>query len=94
MSAQSIVGALPDTSFTVEIEEEMDASCSLLQSTFSEAAASQDGFTADPSTPPDLQSYDHILSVVLNDLGKSELGSFVFRRLVVRGQEPRHRVTV
>ena len=55
VSSQPPVGAVPDTSFTVEIEEEMDASCSLLQSTFSEAAASQDGFTADPSTPPDLQ---------------------------------------
>ncbi len=69
VSSQPPVGAVPDTSFTVEIEEEMDASCSLLQSTFSEAAASQDSFTADPSTPPDLQLYDHILSVVLNDLG-------------------------
>ena len=53
--------------------EEMDASCPMLQSTFFEAAASQDGFTADPLTPPDLQSYGHILSVVLKDLGKLEL---------------------
>ncbi len=73
VSSQLPVGAVTDTSFTMEVEEEMDASCSLLQSTFSEAAASQDGLTADPSTPLDLQSYDHILSVVLNDLGKSEL---------------------
>ncbi len=57
----------------MEVEEELDASCSLLQSTFSEATASHDGFTADPSIPPDLQSYDHILSVILKDLGKSEL---------------------
>ena len=72
-SSQLPVGAGSDTSFAVEVEEEMDASCSLLQSTFSEAAAGQDSFTADPSTPPDLQSYDHILSVILKDLGKSEL---------------------
>ncbi len=51
----------------------MDASCSLLHSTLSEAGVGHDGSTADPSTPPDLQSYDHILSVVLNDLRKSEL---------------------
>ena len=73
VSSQLPVGAVTDTSFTMEVEEEMDASCSLLQSTFSEAAAGQDSFTADPSTPPDLQSYDHILSVILKDLGKSEL---------------------
>ncbi len=51
----------------------MDVSCSLLQSTFSEVGVGPDGFTADPSTPPDLQSYDHILNVILADLGKSEL---------------------
>ncbi len=39
----------------------------------SEARVGHDGFTADPSTPPDLQTYDHILSVVLDDLGKLEL---------------------
>ncbi len=73
VSSQLPVGAGSDTSFAVEVQEEMDASCSLLQSTFSEATADQDGFTTDPSTAPDLQSYDHILSVVLKDLGKSEL---------------------
>ncbi len=39
----------------------------------SEAGVSQDGFTTDRSTPPDLQLYDLILSVVLKELGKSEL---------------------
>ncbi len=72
-SAQPPVVPGSDVSFTVEVEEEMDASCSLLQSTFSEASASQLGSTTDPSTLPDFQSYDHILSVVLKDLGKSEL---------------------
>ncbi len=73
VSSQPPVGPVSDTSFVVEVEEEMDVSYSLLQSTFSEVTASQDGFTADPSTPLDLQSYDHILSVVLKDLSKSEL---------------------
>ncbi len=40
---------------------------------FSEAGVSEDNFTTGSSTPPDLQSYDHILSVALKDLGKSEL---------------------
>ncbi len=56
--------------FTVdEVEEEMDASCSLLHPTLSEAGVGH----ADPSTPPDLQSYDYIFSVVLKDLGNLEL---------------------
>ncbi len=38
--------------------------------TLSEAGVGHDGFAADP---PDLQSYGHILSVILVDLGKSEL---------------------
>ncbi len=37
------------------------------------AGVGHDGFTADPSTPPDLQSYDNILNVALDDLGKLEL---------------------
>ncbi len=48
--------AVSDPSLVDEVKEEMDASCSLLQSTFSEAAVGCDGFTADPWTPPDLQS--------------------------------------
>ncbi len=52
VSSQLPVGAGPDTSFSVEVEEEMDASCSLLQSIFSEGAAGQDGFTADPLDSP------------------------------------------
>ncbi len=66
-SFQLPLGAVSDPSTIDEVEEEMDASCSLLHSTLSEAGVGHDGSTADPSTPPDLQSYDHILSVVLKD---------------------------
>ncbi len=45
----------------------------MLQNTFSHAGVSQEQYPPVPSTPPDLQSYDHILSVILADLGKSEL---------------------
>ena len=72
-SFQFPLGAVSDPSTIDEVEEEMDASCSLLHSTLSEAGVGHDGSTADPSPPLDLQSYDHILSVVLKDLGKSEL---------------------
>ncbi len=70
--SQLSLGAVSDPSI-VEVEEETDTSCFLPHYTFSEAGASQDGFTADPLTPPDLQLYDHILSVILKDLGKWEL---------------------
>ncbi len=53
--SQLSFGAVSDPSLVVEIEEEMDASCFKFHSTFSEAGVSQDVFTADPSTPPDLQ---------------------------------------
>ncbi len=72
-SFQLPLGAVSDPFTIDEVEEEMDASCSLLHSTLSEAGVGHDGSTADPSTPPDLQSYDYIFSVVLKDLGKSEL---------------------
>ncbi len=39
----------------------------------SKVRVGQDGFAADPSTPRDLQSYDHILSVILDNLSKLEL---------------------
>ncbi len=51
----------------------MDAFHAVLQSTFSEVGVDQDGQPPVPSTPPDLRSYDHILSVVVADLGKFEL---------------------
>ncbi len=66
-------GAVSDPSILDEVEQEIDALCSLLHSTLFEAGVCHDGSTADPSTPIDLQPYDHILSVVLKDLGKSEL---------------------
>ncbi len=72
-SFQFPLGAVSDPSTIDQVEEEMDASCSLLHSTLSEVGVGHDGSTADPSTAPDIQSYDHILSVVLKDLGKSEL---------------------
>ncbi len=71
-SFQFPLGGVSDSSMVDEVEEEMDTLCSLLHSTLSEAGVGHDGSTADPSTPPDLQSYDHIFSVVLKDLGKSE----------------------
>ncbi len=51
----------------------MNASYIVLQSTFSEIGVGQDGLPHVSLTPPDLQSYDHILSVILADLGKSEI---------------------
>ncbi len=68
-SSQFPLGAVFDPSLVDEVEEEMNASCSLLHSSLSEAGVGHDGFTADPSTSPDLQSYNHIL----DDLGKSDL---------------------
>ncbi len=41
-STQFPLGALSDPSLVDEVEEEMDASCSLLHSTFSEAGVGQD----------------------------------------------------
>ncbi len=72
-SSQLPLVAASDPSLVDEVEEEMVASCSLLHSTLSEPGVGHDGFTTDPSTAPDLQSYDHILSVILADLGKCEL---------------------
>ncbi len=67
------MGAVSDPSIIVEVEEEMDGSCSLLHSKLSEVGVGHDSSTADPSTPLDLQSCDYIFSVALKDLGKSEL---------------------
>ena len=50
--------------------EEMDALYSMLQKTFSGSAPLP--LPPAPSTSPELQSYDHILSIILEDLGKSE----------------------
>ena len=72
-SSQLPLGTVSDPSLVDEVNEEMEASCSLLHSTLSEVGVGHGGITTDPLTPPDLQSYDHILSVVLADLGKSEL---------------------
>ncbi len=71
--SQLHLGAVSDPSFFDEVEEEMDASYYMLHSTLSEAGVGQDGHPSDLSTSLDLQSYDHILSVVLADLGKLEL---------------------
>ena len=72
-SSQLPLVAVPDPYVVHEVEGEMDTSYSMLHSTFSEVGVGQDGQPSDPLTPPDLQSYDHILSVILADLGKSEL---------------------
>ncbi len=71
--SQLPLGPLFDPSHVDEVEEEMDASYSMLHTTFSEVGVGQDSQPSDPSTPPDLQLYDHILTVVLADLGKSKL---------------------
>ena len=71
--SQLALGTVSYPSLVDEVEEEMAAPYSMLQSTFSEAGVGQEGQPSDPSTPPDLHSYDHILSVILADLGKSEL---------------------
>ncbi len=71
-SLQVPLGAVSEPSIVDEVVEEMDASCSLLHFTLCEVGVGHDSSTADPSTPPDLQSYDNILSVILKDLGKLE----------------------
>ncbi len=61
--SQLPLGAVSDPFHVDEVEEEMDASYSMLHSPFSEAGVGQDGQPSDLSTPPDLRSYDHILIV-------------------------------
>ncbi len=71
--SQLPLGAVSDPSHADEVKEEMDAPYSMLHATFSEAGVGQDSQPSDPSTPPDLQLYDHIFNVTLADLGESEL---------------------
>ncbi len=69
-SEQFQFGADSDPSQANDVNEEMNA----LYSTFqTDTRVSHNPFPPDPSTSSDLQSYDHIISITLTDLGKSEL---------------------
>ncbi len=74
LSTGSVDPLLWDSSYSIsDTVEQMDASVYSLEDTSSQAVDDAASLHSASSADLDLKSYDHILSVVLADLGKPEL---------------------